>query len=78
MDVLSCRTPQMVQKEIQVYLLAYNLIRYIMLHSALLADISPRQISFKHSLQLWILLDQQAAMIDEELWRSVLMLMAQN
>ena len=78
MDIVSCRTPQMIQKEIQVYLLAYNLIRYIMLHSALLADISPRQISFKHSLQLWILLDQQAAMIDEELWRSVLMLMAQN
>ncbi len=78
MDVLSCRTPQMVQKEIQVYLLAYNLIRYIMLHSALLADISPRQISFKHSLQLWILLGQQTAMIDEELWRSVLILMAQK
>ena len=78
MDILRCRTPQMIQKEIQVYLLAYNLIRYMMLHSALLADISPRQISFKHSLQLWLLLDQQAAMIDDDLWQSVLRLMAQN
>ncbi len=55
MDILSCQTPSMIQKEIQVYLLSYNLIRYIMLHSALLADISPRQISFKHSLQLWLM-----------------------
>lgn len=78
MDILSCRTPQMIQKEIQVYLLAYNLIRYIMLHSALLADISPRQISFKHSLQFWLLLDQQAGGIDDDLWEAVLRLIAQN
>lgn len=78
MDILSCRTPQMIQKEIQVYLLAYNLIRYIMLHSALLVDISPRQISFKHSLQFWLLLDQQAGGIDDDLWEAVLRLIAQN
>jgi hypothetical protein len=52
MNILSCRTPEMVQKEIWVYLLAYNLIRLVMLHSALWADVSPRQLSFKHSLQL--------------------------
>jgi len=54
MDVLSCRTPEMVEKEIWVYLLAYNLIRVLMAQSALLADILPRQLSFKHTLQLWI------------------------
>jgi Transposase DDE domain len=54
MELLSCRTPAMVQKEIGVYLLAYNLIRLLMAQSALLADLLPRQLSFKHTLQLWI------------------------
>ncbi|MGB5770971.1 MAG: hypothetical protein WBM32_14050 [Crocosphaera sp.] len=30
MDILSCQTPEMVRKEIYVYLLAYNLLRSIM------------------------------------------------
>ncbi len=54
MEMLSCRTPTMVEKEIWVYLLAYNLIRLLMAQAALLADLLPRQISFKHTLQLWI------------------------
>ena len=54
MDRVSCRTPLMVQKEIWVYLLAYNLIRLLMSQSALLADILPRQMSFKHTVQLWL------------------------
>ena len=78
MDILSCQTPSMIQKEIQVYLLSYNLIRYIMLHSALLADISPREISFKHSLQLWLIWDQQANRDSDDLWESLLRLVAQN
>lgn len=54
MEILSCRTPEMVEKEIWVYLLAYNLIRVFMAQAALLSDILPRQLSFKHALQLWI------------------------
>ena len=45
----------MVEKEIWVYLLAYNLIRLLMAQSALLADQVPRQLSFKHAVQLWLL-----------------------
>ena len=44
----------MVEKEIWIYLLAYNLIRLIMLASALLVDVLPRTLSFKHTLQLWL------------------------
>ena len=44
----------MVEKEIWIYLLAYNLIRLLMAQAALLADLLPRQLSFKHTLQLWI------------------------
>ena len=51
---LSCKTPAMAIKEIWVYLLAYNLIRLMMAQAALLADCLPRQLSFKHTLQLWI------------------------
>ncbi len=54
MDVLSCQSPAMVHKEIYVYLLAYNLIRLIMAQSALLAELKPRELSFKHTVQLWI------------------------
>lgn len=54
METLSCKTPQMGEKEMWVYLLAYNLIRLIMAQSALMADVLPRTLSFKHSLQLWL------------------------
>jgi hypothetical protein len=48
----SCKTPQMVLKEMWVYFLSYNFIRTIMLDSAIFNKIFPRQISFKHTLQL--------------------------
>lgn len=65
MNILSCKTPDMVIKEIWVHLLAYNLIRLMMSQSALLANIQPRTISFKHSLQLWLVWVQQATEYDE-------------
>lgn len=54
METLSCKTPEMIEKEMWVYFLAYNLIRLLMAQSALLADILPRQLSFKHTVQLWL------------------------
>ncbi len=42
MEILNCRTPEMAEKELWVYLLAYNLIRLLMTQAALLADIIPR------------------------------------
>jgi Transposase DDE domain len=53
MDVLRCLTPQMVQKELWVYLLAYNMIRLLMAQAAREAGIHPRQLSFKHTVQMW-------------------------
>ncbi len=66
METLSCKTPEMSEKEIGGYFLAYNLIRLLMAQSALLADIVPRQLSFKHTLQLWLAWNQQGAWIDHE------------
>jgi len=54
MNILSCKTPEMATKEIWVTLLAYNLIRLMMAQSAVLVGESPRALSFKHCLQLWL------------------------
>lgn len=54
MERLHCKTPAMNEKELWVYLLAYNLIRLLMTESAKQADVLPRLLSFKHSLQLWL------------------------
>src|SRR5690606_32427698 len=41
METLSCRTPEMAMKELRVYLLAYNLVRGLMLRAALHAEVAP-------------------------------------
>ncbi len=51
MDVLRCKTPELVHKEIWTHVLAYNLIRTVMAQAAARHDIEPRTISFKGALQ---------------------------
>lgn len=51
MDVLRCKTPEMVEKEIWMHLLAYNLIRGVMASAAEAHDKPPRRLSFKGALQ---------------------------
>jgi hypothetical protein len=51
MDILRCKTPGMVHKEIWTHLLAYNLLRTIMAIAAHQNDIEPRQVSFKGAKQ---------------------------
>ncbi len=53
MEHLRCKTPAMALKELWVYLLAYNLIRLLMAQAAVVADQIPRQLSFKHVVQMW-------------------------
>ena len=52
MESLRCKTPEMAVKELWVYLMAYNLVRLLMAQAALLADQIPRQLSFKHTVQI--------------------------
>lgn len=52
MNILRCKTPEMVHKEIAVHLLGYNLIRAIMAQSAYQWQIYPRELSFKATVQL--------------------------
>jgi hypothetical protein len=54
MDFLSCKTPEMCKKELWIYMLANNLIRMFMAQSALEKGIKPRNISYKHTVQIWL------------------------
>lgn len=52
MDILRGKTPQMIRKEIWAHILAYNLVRKVMLQAAVLYQRNPRQLSFKLALQM--------------------------
>ncbi len=52
MDVLSCKSPDMIEKEISVHMLAYNIIRAIMAEACCNHNAVPSKISFKGSVQL--------------------------
>jgi len=51
MDVLRCKTPELVRKEIWTHVLAYNLIRTILAQAARKHGLEPRSISFKGAVQ---------------------------
>ena len=52
MEILRCKSPEMIRKEIAAHLLAYNLVRTVMAQAACLAHLLPRQLSFKATLQV--------------------------
>ena len=51
MDILRGKTPAIVRKEIWAHILAYNLVRKVMLQSAIIHKCNPREMSFKLALQ---------------------------
>src|SRR2546428_14146453 len=51
MDILSCKTPEMVRKEVWAHLLAYNLARKVLAQAALVGEVTPRQLSFAGAVQ---------------------------
>jgi len=51
MEVLRCKTPAMVRKEIWMHLLAYNLIRIVMAEVAARHSLWPREVSSKGTWQ---------------------------
>ena len=76
MDVLRCKTPEMVRKEIWMHLLAYNLIRGVMRDAAEAHGRRPRHLSFKGALQTmtafqdalrWATADDRIRLVEEML-----------
>ena len=51
MDILRCKTPEMVRKEILMHLIAYNCIRCLMIEAAERTNVQANRISFKASIQ---------------------------
>jgi putative transposase len=51
MDVLRCKSPDLVDKEIWVHMLVYNILRKLMVTAAAKSGAEPREISFKGTLQ---------------------------
>jgi hypothetical protein len=51
MDILRCKTPELVRKDIWTHILAYNLIRSIIAQAASAHNVQPRAISFKGAVQ---------------------------
>jgi len=51
MDVLRCKTPELVRKELWTHILAYNLMRTIIAQAAHKHHLEPRSLSFKGAIQ---------------------------
>lgn len=51
MDILSCKTPEMIRREVWAHLLAYNLARQVMAQAARARNVTPRQLSFAGAVQ---------------------------
>ena len=52
MDILRCKSPEMIRKEVAVHLLAYTLVRAVMAQAASLAHVLARALRFKGAMQL--------------------------
>lgn len=59
MDILRCKSPQMIRKEVAVHLLAYTLVRAVMAQAANMADVLARALSFKGATQVLNAYQQQ-------------------
>ena len=68
MDVLRCKTPEMVRKELWMHLLVYNLVRELMAQAAQRVELEPHQISFKGALQTFNRFQQMVVMLPRERW----------
>lgn len=50
MEMLNCRSPELLEKELLVFLIAHNLLRWLMAQAASLSEVDLERISFKGSL----------------------------
>jgi len=76
LDHLRCKTPEMIRRELWVTLLAYNLIRKVIVTSASLHNKKPRRLSFTLTCQTilssWMLLATGACRATQELHARIL------
>jgi hypothetical protein len=82
LDHLRCKSPEMVQRELWVTLLAYNLIRKVIATAAAVHHRQPRQIGFTLACQTilssWMLVATDACRDEDQLWQLALKRIAAN
>ncbi len=83
MNHLSCKTPEMIRKEITMFMTAYNLVRTMMLEAAQVAGIQASRISFTSAAALteeWmrIVLMRKPGISKNEFMRTFFEMLAEN
>jgi hypothetical protein len=68
MDVLRCKTPEMVHKELWMHLLVYNLVRELLAQAAGRVGLEPHELSFKGALQTLNSFQEQLTLTSAERW----------
>ena len=84
MDILRCKTPDMVHKELIMYIIAYNLIRALLLQTCINVQVQMDRLSFKGTLDILrqanplILLRIRTPKIEDSLHKTVLLIIAKD
>lgn len=68
MDVLRCKSPELVRAEIWTHLLAYNLVRTVMAQAASRFAVQPRRLSFKGTVQALLAFQPRSETCALPLW----------
>lgn len=77
MDILRCKTPDMVRKEVLMHFIAYNCLRCLIIDAAMIHSVDNQRISFKASLQAlrqWEPHLNQTAMSNQDRYRLMALL----
>jgi hypothetical protein len=83
MELLRCQSPQMAQKELLAYLVAYNVIRCLMAEAVALAEVQMERLSFKGTMDTLrqytlALHGQSSKKRQRELWQQLLSNIAED
>jgi len=68
MTWLSCHTPEMLERELMTYYLAYNLVRVAICDAARIRELKPRELSFKNAKASWLHLGQDGIAVNDFAW----------
>ena len=84
MDILRCKTPDMDHKELIMYIIAYNLLRTLLLQSCVMMQLQMDRLSFKGTLAIlrqtnsFISLIIRTPKIEESLHKTILLIIAKD
>lgn len=68
MNELRCHTPENLEREIAVHILAYNLVRLLMCDTAEVFEVHPREISFSSARHAWLHFSDELETEDDLMW----------